>query len=132
MTWEPANIIVQAWFESLPEVVQEKVRQYPPGDPYLLKTTGHVVRILAYSESREGDDDPNPTCDRCQVAVLQRDNADRLQVERRVFGIEFEELGPVPEGYDPPGDRPLEEMPEEMQKRVRELQMLNEEPLSEA
>jgi hypothetical protein len=104
------------WFDALPEIVQKRVLEYPPGEPYLLKTTGHVVRMIAYTETNAPDEEPE--CDECRVVVLQGDNAGRLHEERQVFGIPFDELGPVPEDYDPPGDRPIEELPEEMRNRI--------------
>jgi hypothetical protein len=110
---------VRIWYASLPVVVQERVLEYPPDQKYLLVTTGHVCRMFCYEEDE--DDDGRPTCDECQVVILQEDNGGKLHQERRVFGIKFKELVPLPEGFEPVGDRPLEEMPPDLREKVKEL-----------
>ena len=117
---EDAPPEVREWFETRPECVQKRIREFPPGRKYLLTTTGHVVRMFAYSEAE--DDDGNQVCDTCQILVLQDDNGGKLHMERRVFGIPFENLIPVPEGWVATGDRPLEEMDPALAERIRELQ----------
>lgn len=107
---------VQEWYDTRPECVQKRILEYPPGEVFLMTSTGHVCRIFSYTT-----DDEDTICDECQVLILQDDNAGKLHQERRVFGIKFDELGPVPEGFEPPGDRPLEEMAPELRKRVEEL-----------
>jgi hypothetical protein len=110
---------VRIWYASLPVVVQERVHEYPPGNRYMLTSTHHVVRLYSYEEGE--DDDGCPTCDECQVLVLQEDNGGKLHHSRRVFGIKFEDLEPIPEGFEPVGDRPLEEMPPDLREKVKEL-----------
>lgn len=114
---------VREWYNDLPDVVQKRVHEYPPGNRYLLTSTRHAVRLYSYEEGE--DDDGRPTCDGCQVLILQEDNGGKLHHDRRVFGIKFEDLEPIPEGFEPVGDRPLEEMPPDLREKVEEM-MRNE------
>ena len=86
---EPAD--VREWFDSRPPHVQQRIREYPPGGFYWLKSSGHVVRLYCYSEDEE-----TQTCDTCQVVVLQEHNPHKLLAfDRRVFGIPFDDLEPL-------------------------------------
>ena len=76
-----------AWVASRPPVVQELCALLPPDRLYLLKTSGHRVTLLSYSEDRT-----------VTVAVTGAFNA--LTFERQVFGIKPEDL----EECDLPGD----------------------------
>lgn len=108
---------VQEWFDDRPECVQKRILEYPPGEKYLMTSTGHACRLYAYST-----DENDTVCDECQVLVLQEDNGGKLHMDRRVFGIKFTDLVPLPEGWEPTGDRPLEEMDPAIAEKVREVQ----------
>lgn len=107
---------VQHWYDTRPECVQKRILEYPPGETFVLKSTGSVVRVFSYTT--EEDD---TICDECQILILQEDNDGKLHHERRVFGVDLKDLLPVPEGYEPPGDLPLEEMEPEFRAKVEEL-----------
>jgi hypothetical protein len=107
---------VREWYDSRPACVQRRILKYPPGEKYLMISTGQVCRLFAYTTDKE-----DTICEECQVLILQHDNRGALLIERRVFGIGFDDLGPVPEGYAPPGDRPLEEMEPAFRERLEEV-----------
>jgi hypothetical protein len=109
----------RAWYRARPKSVQKRILEFPPGELFLMKRTGHVCRIYAYTTS---DDDAR--CDECQVLILQEDNGGRLHEDRRVFGVEFTNLVPLPDGFEPPGDRSLEEIEKtdpEFATKVRQM-----------
>ena len=85
------NIVDQeswdAWVESRPPIVQEMCAMLPPDRLYLLKTSGHRVTLISYSENRT-----------VTVDVTGEFNA--LSFDRQVFGIKPEDL----EECDLPGD----------------------------
>ena len=68
-----------AWVESRPPVVQELCRLLPPDRLYLLKSSGHRVTLLSYSENRT-----------VTVAVTGEFNS--VVFDRQVFGIKPEDL----------------------------------------
>jgi hypothetical protein len=87
---------VKEWFHTRPETVQKRILSHPPDRRYLLKDTNQVVRLYSYEEDDDG------SCDTCQVLVLQEDNPHKLLIfERRVFGIEFDDLEAVSDDYSP-------------------------------
>lgn len=67
------------WVSTRPAVIQEMCALLLPNRLYLLKTTGHRVTIMSYSEDRT-----------VTVAVTGQYNAVRF--DRRVFGIKPEDL----------------------------------------
>jgi hypothetical protein len=80
-----ADVDAGPWYESRPESVQHRIREYPPF--YLYRDAkGRRVFILAYSEN---EDD---TCTCCVIRVLRRLNPDSVLMDRDVFDVPFEEL----------------------------------------
>ncbi len=74
------------WFKSRPPAVKKAVEKHPPHLIYRMKSTGHRVRLYSYSE-KDGK------CTECQVLVL-KDLNPGIIFERRVFGIELDDLMP--------------------------------------
>lgn len=80
------------WFNSRPAAVQEAVRKRPGDKLYRMKSTGHKVFICSYDEpvTEEQKGDITVT-----VAVTAKFN-EGLGFERRVFGIQLDDLEEVP------------------------------------
>lgn len=70
---------LQRWLSDRPKVIRDMAASHPPDRLYRLKTTGHRVTILAYSENRT-----------VRVNVSGRYNF--LSHERNVFGISIDDL----------------------------------------
>ena len=107
---------------------EETAARYAPNiDEFRLNIQGMYTGIDSIDMRTENDDEEdedeagNPTCDLCQVVILQEDNGGKLHQERRVFGIEFKELVPLPDGWEATGDRPLEELPPKLREKLEEL-----------
>ena len=75
----------QQWLAGRPEVIRKVASRFSPWMLYRMKSTGHRVVITSYSET-----DPVTLT----VAVLGRFN--RVTMERRVFGIDPDDLEECP------------------------------------
>ena len=84
----------EEWVITRPEHVRKMLREYPPYKLYTLKSTNHIIQLFSY------DEDKNTGMISFTVLVLHRYNLD-LNFERRVFGIEAEDLEMVNDnGYE--------------------------------
>jgi hypothetical protein len=81
-----------AWVASRPRVIQELCQRLPPNLLYRLKSSGHRVMILSYSESGT-------------VTVSVTGKYNRVTFDREVFGIKPEDLEEceLPEEGEPLG-----------------------------
>ena len=68
-----------AWVASRPPIIQELCALLPPDRLYLLKTSGHRVTLISYSENRT-------------VTVAVSGDFNAVTFEREVFGIKPEDL----------------------------------------
>lgn len=111
--FEPDKDVVEdfyKWLESRPQAVREVARRFPPWELFRMQSTGHRVTVHGFSQHV---DDGRITL---MVDVTGRFNL--VVMERRVFGVDPEDLEPceLPAKDEKLGslDVPIEELRKRM------------------
>lgn len=105
------------WLDSRPEHLREIIARFPPWALFRMRDTGHRVTIYCVSEHGDGS---------VSLVVDVTGRFNFVAIERRVFGIDPDNLEPceLPEAGEPLGS--LEIPIEHLVKRMRELKEENE------
>lgn len=90
MTDEERQRAWQEWVEERPAAVREVAERFPPFQPYRLRETGQIVRVVSFDEEESG-------AVSLTVSISPEDNPSRAMLfARAVFGIKPESLEPTP------------------------------------